>query len=715
MVSRFAGEVAARLDRLPLTAGLWRLVVLISLGGAFEFYDLLMTAYVAPGLVASGLFTAHPAGFFAPSGIGFFVSTTFAGMWLGSVGFGFVADRMGRRTIFTLSLVWYSLATAAMAFQHSAVGIDLWRFIAAIGVGLEQVTIDTLLPELVPPPKRGRVFAVNQGIEFAAVPLVALLGWLLVPLHPYGFEGWRWVALIGASGALAAWWFRLAVPESPRWLALHCHDEAAEKILRRLESRAEQDLGQSLPPPVATVEPPGDRGRFSELFRPPYLKRTVVMSVFNAMQTIAFYGFGSWVPSLLIAKGIAVTTGLKYAFIIALANPIGPLLAFAIADRIERKWQIVAAGVITGICILLFARQENEALVILFGVLVTLANNWLSFTFHGYQAEQFPTRVRARAVGFVYSWSRVSAALAGLLIGFFLHQGGAMAVALFIGAAMTIMVLVIGLWGPKTLNRRLEEISQDEDGMKLMRWGAKGAEKPGLVDGMGVARDLSGKIGDITSDLLSPEGLSRLAGIDPAGLPVIAKDSRLGVPFTGISKIVCIGLNYSDHAAETGAPIPKEPILFLKALNSLSGPYDDIVIPRGSVKTDWEVELGVVIGSRASYLNEQEALDHVAGYCVVNDVSEREYQIERGGQWDKGKGCDSFAPIGPWLVTKDEITEPQNLKLWTEVNGVRRQNGCDQNHDLRCAHGGELYQPFHDLDAGGRHRHRHPARASRWA
>jgi putative MFS transporter len=443
-----------------MTSGLWRLVVLISLGGAFEFYDLLMTAYVAPGLVASGLFTAHPDGFFAPSGIGFFVSTTFAGMWLGSVGFGFVADRMGRRTIFTLSLVWYSLATAVMAFQHSAVGIDLWRFIAAIGVGLEQVTIDTLLPELVPPPKRGRAFAVNQGIEFAAVPLVALLGWLLVPLRPYGLEGWRWVALVGASGALVAWWFRLAVPESPRWLALHGHDEAAEKILRKLEARAERDLGRPLPSPGTAVEPSGDRGRFGELFQPPYLKRTLVMSVFNAMQTVAFYGFGSWVPSLLIAKGIAVTAGLKYAFIIALANPIGPLLAFFVADRMERKWQIVAAGVTTGIGILLFARQENEALVILFGAIVTMANNWLSFTFHGYQAEQFPTRVRARAVGFVYSWSRVSAVLAGLLIGFFLREGGTMAVALFIGAAMTVMVLVIGLWGPGTLNRRLEEISR---------------------------------------------------------------------------------------------------------------------------------------------------------------------------------------------------------------------------------------------------------------
>jgi 2-keto-4-pentenoate hydratase/2-oxohepta-3-ene-1,7-dioic acid hydratase in catechol pathway len=214
--------------------------------------------------------------------------------------------------------------------------------------------------------------------------------------------------------------------------------------------------------------------------------------------------------------------------------------------------------------------------------------------------------------------------------------------------------------------------------MKLIRWGAKGAEKPGLVDGAGVARDLSGKIGDITPELLSPEGLRQLAAMDTASLPVLADGARLGVPLAGISKIVCVGLNYADHAAETGAKIPKEPILFLKAISSLNGPDDDIVIPRGSMKTDWEVELGVVIGTHASYVNEHDAMDHVAGYCIVNDVSEREYQSERGGQWDKGKGCDSFAPIGPWLVTKDEIPDPQNLKLWTEVNGVRRQNGSTQ-------------------------------------
>lgn len=211
--------------------------------------------------------------------------------------------------------------------------------------------------------------------------------------------------------------------------------------------------------------------------------------------------------------------------------------------------------------------------------------------------------------------------------------------------------------------------------MKLIRWGLKGAEKPGLVDKAGALRDLSGLIGDVTPDHLSPDGLKRLAAIDVSGLPKVPEGVRLGVPFTGISKIVCAGLNYADHATETGAKIPKEPILFLKAVSSLNGPNDDIVIPRGAVKTDWEVELGVVIGTRASYVNEQDALSHVAGYCTVNDVSEREYQSERGGQWDKGKGCDSFAPVGPWLVTRDEIADPQNLKLWTEVNGVRRQNG----------------------------------------
>lgn len=457
---RYAADIAARLDRLPFSRTLWRFVLLISLGGIFELYDVFMTAYLAPGLVAGRLFTGTPAGFFDPRGVGFFVFSTFAGMWVGCIGFGFIADRLGRRSIFTFSLVWYSLATAIMAFQSTAQMVDLWRFIAAIGVGLEQVTIDTFLPELVPPQHRGRAFAYYQFIEFCIVPVVALLGWLLVPYAPLGFAGWRWVALIGSVGALAAWSLRRALPESPRWLSLHGQAERAEQIMRDIETRVARDIGvDALPPAPATTEPVLANSRFTELLKPPYGKRTAMLSVFNLMQTIAFYGFGSWVPSLLIAKGIHVTTSLQYSFLIALANPIGPLLGMVIADRMERKWQLVCAAALVSIFMLLFAVQQSAWLVIVLGVLVTLSNNWISFAFHGYQAELYPTRIRARAVGFVYSWSRLSAALSGLLIGFFLSAGGTLGVALYMGAAMAVLIVTVGVFGPRTLKRRLEEIS----------------------------------------------------------------------------------------------------------------------------------------------------------------------------------------------------------------------------------------------------------------
>src|SRR3984957_5525043 len=294
--ARNSGEIAARLDRLVFSASLKKLVTLVSLGGAFEFYDLFMTAYIAPGLVSAHLFNLTPRGFFAPDSIGFFVFCTFAGMWAGCVGFGFVADRLGRRAIFTFSLLWYCAATLVMAFQTSAPNIDLWRFIAAIGVGLEQVTIDTLLPELVPAEARGRAFAFNQGIEFSVVPVVALLGWLLVPLHPFGIDGWRCVALIGSVGALAAWWLRLAVPESPRWLALHGRGPEAEAVMKKLEAGGARDIGRELPPPHPHDTAPAEQGSLGEIMRPPYRSRTVMLSVFNLMQSIAFYGFGSWVP-----------------------------------------------------------------------------------------------------------------------------------------------------------------------------------------------------------------------------------------------------------------------------------------------------------------------------------------------------------------------------------------------------------------------------------
>jgi len=211
--------------------------------------------------------------------------------------------------------------------------------------------------------------------------------------------------------------------------------------------------------------------------------------------------------------------------------------------------------------------------------------------------------------------------------------------------------------------------------MKLLRYGPKGQEKPGLLDNDGKIRDLSGVIADVTGSVLSPESVARLRSLDLAELPLVSGEPRLGPCVGSVGKFIGIGLNYADHAAETGAAIPKEPVVFNKWVTCISGCNDDIQIPAGSTKTDWEVELGVVIGQTARRVSETEALNHVAGYCVVNDVSEREYQIERGPTWDKGKGFDSFGPIGPWLVTKDEVPDPQTLQLWLEIDGVRRQSG----------------------------------------
>jgi len=211
--------------------------------------------------------------------------------------------------------------------------------------------------------------------------------------------------------------------------------------------------------------------------------------------------------------------------------------------------------------------------------------------------------------------------------------------------------------------------------MKLLRFGPAGQERPGLLADDGTIRDLSGVISDITGAVLAPESLAKLAALDVASLPVVEGTPRYGAPVAGVPKFIAIGLNFSDHAAESNLPIPAEPVVFTKATSCIQGPNDDVVIPQGSTKTDWEVELGIVIGTRASYVEEADALDHVAGYVCINDVSEREYQIERGGTWDKGKGCDTFGPIGPWLVTKDEVGDVQQLGMWLDVNGKRMQTG----------------------------------------
>ena len=232
------------------------------------------------------------------------------------------------------------------------------------------------------------------------------------------------------------------------------------------------------------------------------------------------------------------------------------------------------------------------------------------------------------------------------------------------------------------------------------RWRTKGAEKPAILDADGTIRDLSGIVSDIAGDTLSSDGLARIRATDLSTLPALDANQRIGACVGQVGKFICIGLNYADHAAETGASIPKEPILFMKATSAISGPNDDVIIPKNSKKTDWEVELGVVIGKEARYVDEADALDHVAGYCLINDLSEREFQTERSGQWVKGKSADTFGPIGPWLVTRDEVADPQNLGMWLEVNGHRYQDGSTRTMIFGVAHVVSYISQFMSLQPG---------------
>ena len=450
--------ITARLEALPATSGFWRRITLLSLGGFFEFYDLFLAAYVAPGLVKSGILTTTTPGLFGTSGVAGFVAAFFLGLFVGTALFGFIADRFGRRLIFTTSLLWYAAASLVMAFQQDAFSLNLWRFISGIGIGVELVTIDTYIAELAPPRVRGRAFAYANIIQFAAIPVVALLGWLLVPRMVLGIEGWRFVVMAGSVGAVLAWYVRGRLPESPRWLAQHgrAHEAAAIVEAWEVEARLE---GAQLPEPKPHPAEPG-RGSFAEIWKPLYLNRTVMLIAFNLFQAAGYYGFASWVPTLLIESGIEVTTSLGYTFIIAIAAPVGPALGLLFTDRIERKWVISGAALAIATAGLAFTQAHDMVSVIACGLALTLANNILSFAYHGYQPELFPTRVRAQAVGFVYSFSRLSTMFSAFVIAAILRGFGPPGVFVFIAGCMAVVALVIGLFGPRTKGLPLEHISR---------------------------------------------------------------------------------------------------------------------------------------------------------------------------------------------------------------------------------------------------------------
>jgi len=454
-----AGVISARLDRLPATRSMWKLVVLLSLGFFFELYDLLYSGYVAPGLVKSGILTSTTAGFFGMTGVASFIASLFSGLFIGTIACGFLADRFGRRAIFTYSLLWYTAANLIMAFQETATGLNFWRFMAGLGIGVELVTIGTYISELVPKHIRGRAFACEQAVGFMAVPVVAFLSYLLVPRAPFGIDGWRWVVVIGAHGALFVWWIRRHLPESPRWLAQKGRFEEADRVMTALEAKVEKEYGRPLPLPAAP-EPVPMRGSFRDMWKPPYGKRAVMMIIFNVFQTVGFYGFANWVPTLLVKQGITDTTSLMYSTIIAIAAPIGPIIGLVIADRFERKTVIVVMAGANVVCGVLFSQASGAWFLVAMGVCLTLAGNIISYSYHAYQTELFPTSIRARAVGFVYSWSRFSAIFTSFMIAGVLKQFGTTGVFVFIAAAMMIVMAAIGLMGPRTRDMALESISQ---------------------------------------------------------------------------------------------------------------------------------------------------------------------------------------------------------------------------------------------------------------
>ena len=452
--------VAARLDRLPPSRHTRRLVTLVSLGGWFEFYDLFFTAYIAIGLFKGGIFKPTTQGLFDLEGFASFVGALFLGLFIGTLAFSWLSDRFGRRSIFTFALLWYSIGAFIMAFQNTPETIDLWRLIASIGLGVELVNIDTYVSELVPKEQRGPAFAYNQFVMFTAVPVVAFLAWQLVPLKIFGLDGWRWVVIIGSIGAFVIWWIRRSLPESARWLEQHGRTAEADSIVADLERKIRADTGTDLPPPQPLAgETERKTGAWMEMWDDAYRGRTVMLVIYNLFQTIGYYGFSSWVPTLLISQGIGVTKSLTYTFIIAVAAPIGPLVGVWFADHLERKWQIAWAAAGIAVCGLLFAQQTTAAGVIVFGLLITLCNNWMSFSFHAYQAELYPTRIRAQAVGLVYSWSRFSAIFSGFIIAFLLGRYGTIGVFGFIAGAMAVVFIVIGGFGPAVTRRRLEAIA----------------------------------------------------------------------------------------------------------------------------------------------------------------------------------------------------------------------------------------------------------------
>ena len=462
MAGAVEAGVSARLDRLPPTRYFRGLVARIAIGGWFEFYEMFMAAYISLGLIHSGLYRATTSSMFDVNGFASFLGSFFAGMFVGTVALGGFTDRLGRRAVFTAAMFIYSVATFAAAFQSTPVGMDAWRFVAGLGIGVQLITVDTYISELTPNHTRGRYSAFSILVILTSVPTVAVLSYLLVPYTLLGLEGWRWVMIIGSAGAVLIWFMRRGLPESPRWLESKGRHAEARAIVDEIERRVIAETGQRLAPPALDVPRASEEGAGSwfEMWKGRYLPRTIMLSCFNFFQTFGVYGFGAWVPVLLFTKGITLTHSLLYTMVIAFATPLGAIGAMYFAERVQRKWQLVGCAAVVAVAGVLFGMAREPAAILLCGAAVTIANNWLIGIFHTYQAELYPTRIRARAVGVGFSWSRLSSIFVGFWVAALLKHSGVPAVFVLISSAMLVIVVMVGALGPRTNGVRLEELSQ---------------------------------------------------------------------------------------------------------------------------------------------------------------------------------------------------------------------------------------------------------------
>jgi putative MFS transporter len=455
-----AQEIAARIDRLPPSRHLLRLVLRIAVGNWFEAYELFMPGFISIGLIGDGVYTVTTKGLLDFHSFPSFLAAFFAGMFLSTLVFGWLSDHFGRRAIFVWSMCIYSVFNLLIALSSAPGMIDLWRFLAGLAVGVQLINNDSFISEVTPRPQRGHYMALAWTMVLSAVPFTAFLSMLLVPHHPLGFSGWRWVVAVGSLGGMAVWFVQHGLPESPRWLAAHGRNREAAVVVAAIEQKVIAERCLDLPEIEPTDAPPlQKKGRWQEIFSARYLPRTLIISLFQFCQTIGVFGFTAWVPILLAKQGITVVHSLQYTFMVVLLTPLGGLIGTWLSERFERKLQISAACLGIAVFGFAFALVGIIPLVIFSGAMIVLGSNWLISVFHAYSAELFPTRIRAQALGFTFCWSRLSAMFVGYWVAEILALYGVTGVFVMIGGAMAIIIVAVGVFGPRTNGLSLEALA----------------------------------------------------------------------------------------------------------------------------------------------------------------------------------------------------------------------------------------------------------------